>query len=444
MRRFIRLVLLLSAVTLLGIATFPLWFPFLLPLVLHAAGVSYRSYERVGSTRFVLTEVQWEDELLSLRVERIKGKVSYPGFLKQWVGAEPAMLLVENGQIKIGEASSLGKPSFGCLECSKLTVQPKGLSLHFHSEEMKVAGEPLCVEGAVKLANLSEMGYWVKIRGENMALVRVPGMMIRADIELKLQSNGGGGLLKGEIVLKNSFLTAELAWLSSLVTSSSSHFSVGEPFSAWTLGVQVHGDRFLRVQSPVLETTVSADLELKGTLEHPIVFGSFWLNGGKVKFPFAEFDIERGQIKLNPTDLSTSYLDVEASARAYGYDLRMQVAGIVNKTNVNFYSIPSLDSSQILQLVSTGQNPKSVNGSSTSNRLGGLGVFLGKNLLSELGVVGNKISRLQLRMGEAITERGKDTVEIEYPINDRCSVNGQYDRFDEYNIDLKWRVYPYD
>ena len=69
-----------------------------------------------------------------------------------------------------------------------------------------------------------------------------------------------------------------------------------------------------------------------------------------------------------------------------------------------------------------------------------LGMFLGKDVLSQLGFGGTS-DRLVIHSGESISENGRSTYSVEYKLTDDVSLVGEYDRFDEYNVGVQWRVY---
>jgi translocation and assembly module TamB len=49
--------------------------------------------------------------------------------------------------------------------------------------------------------------------------------------------------------------------------------------------------------------------------------------------------------------------------------------------------------------------------------------------------------RLILRSGESISEDGRLTYSVEYRLTDRWSIMGEYDEFNAFNADLKWKVF---
>jgi len=109
---------------------------------------------------------------------------------------------------------------------------------------------------------------------------------------------------------------------------------------------------------------------------------------------------------------------------------------------VQFSSSPPLSSEEIVMMLTTGRMPQGLASSSTQRRAQGLALFVGKNVLTEFGIGGgDDEGRLSFRSGEQVTESGRPTYEVEYKLVEDWSLVGEYDRFSQYNIGLKWKVY---
>ena len=48
---------------------------------------------------------------------------------------------------------------------------------------------------------------------------------------------------------------------------------------------------------------------------------------------------------------------------------------------------------------------------------------------------------MTIRSGEEVTLQGRPTYEVEYKLSKDWSIVGEYDRFNQYNAGLKWRIY---
>jgi translocation and assembly module TamB len=196
------------------------------------------------------------------------------------------------------------------------------------------------------------------------------------------------------------------------------------------------------VQSPLFHGKVSTVLSLEGTLKDPLALGQVKIDpGSTVTFPFSSLDVKQGFITLSSEDPYRPQLFVTAQARRFAYDIKMEATGPVDQPVVQFSSIPGLSSEEIVLMLTAGQVPRGVGATATTQqRAQGLALFVGKNLLSDFGLGGGE-ERLTVRSGEEISESGRPTYNVEYKLTDRWSVIGEYDRFDQYDLNLKYKIY---
>jgi translocation and assembly module TamB len=93
-------------------------------------------------------------------------------------------------------------------------------------------------------------------------------------------------------------------------------------------------------------------------------------------------------------------------------------------------------------MVMTGAAPSNASTYSSSQRFARLGTYLGQSLLGSLGDDPTSADRLSISSGENVSRQGRETYDVEYKLADRWKWVGEYDEFDDYNIGLKWRLYP--
>jgi len=67
--------------------------------------------------------------------------------------------------------------------------------------------------------------------------------------------------------------------------------------------------------------------------------------------------------------------------------------------------------------------------------------FFARDLWRRVSLDDEAADRLSIRSGEDLTVTGQPTRTIEYELSDRWSVYGEYDRFNQVNAGLKWKVY---
>ena len=315
--------------------------------------------------------------------------------------------------------------------------------------QAKAGGQPVALTGSATQGGKHGWKLDFGLKGQNLPLVRQTGFLVRGDVDLHAKSGDDGVTqITGRTVLRDSlFLTDVRSFIPRGGVRSSPlrrppYFSVTtEPFAAWRLNVAVEGQRFLRLRTPVFSGLASARFRLQGTLAEPIAIGEALIDEGQVTLPFATLQVQQGSVSLregDPFDLRVSLL---AASRRLGYDLRMEMTGSASEPNVVFSSSPPLDSEQVLRLVMAGEAPQQEVTYSGQQRAMRLGTYLGQSLAGQLGGDSSRAERFSLTVGERVSREGRETYSLEVPLDDRWSVVGEYDEFDDYNVGVKWRAF---
>jgi translocation and assembly module TamB len=213
------------------------------------------------------------------------------------------------------------------------------------------------------------------------------------------------------------------------------------PVNAWGLAVDVEGERFLRLRTPVFAGVASADFRLTGTLGEPRAIGELRVDEGQVRMPFASFAVTQGSVRLTEADPFEPAIYLRAAGRRWDYDLTMEIDGSASQPNLVFTSSPALDSEQVLLMVMTGAAPSNEINRTATQRAASIGYYLGSSLLGSLGSDPGDADRLSISTGEKVSKQGRETYDIEYKLSDRWTLTGEYNEFDEYNAGVKWRVF---
>jgi translocation and assembly module TamB len=170
--------------------------------------------------------------------------------------------------------------------------------------------------------------------------------------------------------------------------------------------------------------------------------GEVVIDEGEVLMPFASFTVKQGTMRIteeNPHELT---LFLRGTGRRYNYELTMEIAGTAEAPSVAFTSSPALDSEQLLLMVMTGAAPNNEIAYTSTQRFARLGTYLGQSLIGGFGGDATSADRLRIASGEKVSRQGRETYNVEYKLADRWKLVGEYDEFDDYNIGLKWRLYP--
>jgi translocation and assembly module TamB len=298
-------------------------------------------------------------------------------------------------------------------------------------------GGDLELTGSLDTTDPDDPSYQLRLRGKDVPVARTPSLVIRSDLDLKLDDPGGEGpaRLTGKLDFQNSTFLLEIDPFAPNVRGGPSarppYFSVeAQPFADWELEVRLTGEDFLRVRSSVLSTSLSANLRLEGTLGEPLLLGSVRTEEGTLRFPGMNLRIESAEAFLLPQSPHTLLLEASGIGRSQSTIVTMNVTGSAQSPQVTFGSTPSLSNAEILRVLTTG----STQGGGGAQALG---LYLGRIFA---GVDGGS-DRLTVELGEDVSENGRSTLEVLYRLNRRWSLQGEYDIYDNYNLNLRRLLY---
>lgn len=352
------------------------------------------------------------------------------------------------GFIRVENAGTRPLGPLGVLQDLKADLALSGRGMRIRTCEATMAGQLVEVKGSADLDEAGVPRFDFTLKGENLPFVRQVGLLLRGDLDLQLNStDGGGGKITGKVKLRESLFLTDVRDLvpkgAGSVGSAARppFFSVeAPPFNTWQLDVDLSGERFLRLRTPVFNGLASMRFHLANTLGEPRATGQVVVDQGQVLLPFATFSIQQGLIKLTEANPYEPALFVTGVSRRYGYDLRMELSGTATVPVLKFSSSPPLNSEQVLLLVMTGETPNSEISYSGNQRAVRFGAFIGKSLFSSISGDTGNMDRLTISTGENVSRQGRETYAVEYSLGERWSLIGEYDEFDDYNLDLKWRV----
>ncbi|HVS51254.1 MAG TPA: translocation/assembly module TamB domain-containing protein [Opitutaceae bacterium] len=363
------------------------------------------------------------------------------------------------GSIGLRDAATRPLGPLGVLQNIEADLRLAGRTIELRSVSAQSGGEDVRLTGRLEFpesaAPVASGGgalagfvpkFNVALKGRNLPFVRRTGLLVRGDLDLKLESpERGAPRVSGTVKLRDSlFLQDVRALLPGGAQSKSRrppYFAVETPpLDAWRLDLDVEGERFMQLRTTVFNGVASARFHLGGTLGEPVALGDAIVDEGRVRLPFAGFEVQEGRVTLTREQPYEPQIWLVATTRLYDYDLRMEISGPASKPVLAFSSTPPLEHGQILLMVMAGEAPKNEVTFTDQQRAQKLGTFLGQSLLSSFGDSENA-DRLTITSGEKISRQGRETYNVEYRLDKRWSITGEYDEFDDYNVGAKWRAY---
>ncbi len=366
------------------------------------------------------------------------------GELDAEVNLEPGRQLA--GTFHVTGAETLALPGLGPLRQMQLIGDLHPGAVRLTTGTAELGGRRISFSGSYAFATNVSPRMRFDFAGTNLTLIRNADVVLRGDARLSLTGETlEDAEIAGDLRFHNSLLLRDLQTLvggrAQTPENRPPWFSIRQaPFASWRLNVRVAGHRFLRVVTPLFRGWASTSLALAGTLGEPLLLGDVTVPEGRLTFPFGSLAVTQARASLTREDPHRPRLQVKASGRNFGYDLRLDISGPADAMNLVFGSVPPLSSTQVLLMLTTGEVPSEAYSYSATRRLQTIGLFLGKEFLGQLaGDPGAE--RLTLRTGEDITHRGQLTYRIEYQLTPRWSLFGTQDRFDSYQGGVIYTLY---
>jgi translocation and assembly module TamB len=299
-------------------------------------------------------------------------------------------------------------------------------------------------DGPQKMAFTADL----RVSATNLTVLRSAGALVRADLDVALLSTNAGWppLITGTVTLRDSVVMRDVRDFVGVNLERPEqrppYFSVSQPYlGTWGLDLRLRGERFARVLSPVFRGTVSADLRLLGSLQHPRLLGSAVVDSGQIIFPFGQLRVGEMRVRFTESDPYEPQLEGRAEGMNFGYTVTMTVKGDLNEPEIRFSTVPPMSTREALQMLTAGTLPRSEYSFTDTQRVQKVGAFLATDLLSTLlGSDPTEESRFTIRSGQRVSSEGRLTYGIEYRLSDRWSLVGEYDRWSQINAGVRWRV----
>ncbi len=223
-------------------------------------------------------------------------------------------------------------------------------------------------QGPVRFGGRIEMEAYAPTRvditmsGENMRLRFPEGMRSLVDADLNLQGSVDAPTLAGTVVVRNAVYTRNFDSGGSLFDLPDDNIVVsgGGGGAASTLplryDVRITAPATLEIRNNAARLTATADLQLRGTYERPLLFGRVEVEPrGEFNFEGRRYQITRGTIDFNNPTRIQPFFDIETETRVrvpgQTYRVIARAAGTMDRLTPTFEADPPLQEVEVLSLL---------------------------------------------------------------------------------------------
>jgi translocation and assembly module TamB len=231
----------------------------------------------------------------------------------------------------------------------------------------QLGGGALRFSGRVGLSKYQLSEFDVTATGENMTLRYPEGMRSLVDATLSLQGPANAPVVTGSVTVKSGTWTrgfgASGGLFSGLAGDPGASPLVEGQVAAATSNVRfdvgLRAPSSLRIENDQARIIASADLNLRGTLDRPLLFGRAEIERGEVEFEGRRYLIARGSLDFADANRIQPFFDIEAETRVRvpqeTYRVTMRLAGTMERMSPQFTSDPPLATLDILTLLFSDQ-----------------------------------------------------------------------------------------
>lgn len=191
--------------------------------------------------------------------------------------------------------------------------------------------------------------------------------LVRGDADLLLTASAGSPpRLGGHVELE------ELRYLSTVNVGFESFLRaaleptrqtvqrVDETVDSIELGLEVVGDRALRIQNNVASLNGDLDLLLVDTLARPRLLGEIVVEpGGHLDYGGDDYEVRRGVLTFASATSNDPLIDLEASTRRRNYEVTLSLSGTRQRLETSLRSNPPLPELDVLSLLAAGDTSDS-------------------------------------------------------------------------------------
>ena len=232
----------------------------------------------------------------------------------------------------------------------------------------RLGGGPVRFGGRIGLSQYQLSEFDVTAAGQDMILRYPEGMRSTVDAELALQGPAASPMVTGTVNVKSASWArgfgASSGLFSGLAGGDAPLPSVeGQvaPTSNVRFDVRLIAPGTLRIDNDQARVVASADLNLRGTLDRPMVFGHAEIDRGEVEFEGRRYLVTRGSLDFANAARIQPFFDIEAETRVrvpgQTYLVTMRMAGTMDRVQPQFTSDPPLQTLDILTLLFSEQAP---------------------------------------------------------------------------------------
>jgi len=234
-------------------------------------------------------------------------------------------------------------------------------SIRLDEVTAQLGGGPIRFEGQIDVEGYEPTRMDVMMTGESMLLRFPAGMRSLVDAELAVQGMVEAPELTGTVTVRNAVYTREFGQGPLLLDLTADEVPENEvgPVPQSTLAlrydVRIVVPSTLEIRNNTARLFASADLQLSGTFDSPMLLGRSEVTRGEFAFEGRRYQITRGTIDFNNPARIEPFFDIETETRVrvpgQTYRVIARATGTMDRLVPSFEADPPLAEVEVLGLL---------------------------------------------------------------------------------------------
>lgn len=263
-------------------------------------------------------------------------------------------MTVENGRIRHFELPH-------ALENVSGPVRFDSRSIRLDEVTAQIGGGPIRFGGQIDVEGYEPTRIDVTMIGEGMLLRFPEGMRSLVDAELAVQGLVEAPVLTGTVTVQNAVYTRQFGEGPGLLDLSGDDAPGGvagpppPPTLPLRYDVRIVAPSTLEIRNSTARLFASADLQLSGTFDRPLLLGRSEVTRGEFAFEGRRYQITRGTIDFNNPIRIEPFFDIETETRVrvpgQTYRVIARATGTMDRLVPSFEADPPLAEVEVLGLL---------------------------------------------------------------------------------------------
>ncbi|MFQ5928815.1 MAG: translocation/assembly module TamB domain-containing protein [Acidobacteriota bacterium] len=255
-------------------------------------------------------------------------------------------------------------------------------------------------EGGIFLEGFKPTRWQINVFGNGLRLEYPRNTVSTLDVDLDLVKSEVSELISGAVYVRAADYTQNISIPQLIFEYAQSEIAPLPAASGQevALGVTVEAYQSLRVKNNLVDAVASADLNIRGTVQNPVILGTISVDEGNLYLEHNEYEISRGTVNFNNPRRTRPALNFEAQTEVREFTVSVVVQGPLDRLNFSFRSDPPLPTPSIVSLLAVGQTQEEIFGpeGDTQSQFGTLAAYGAGTLLSKS--VGEKLEARTSRL----------------------------------------------